>query len=144
MTKSYQTNLQTKHHTRNTHAHLCLTPVRRLCAHHMWVQRVARVTFAVGLGSRKSCLALVVSKPRWSYRVVVPNLHLHRQITLSYAIYLSRVYLNVSDCVTLYLVPMVCNNIPRDIPERDPPHTYIYTYIYTYFVRIDHRFRVLR
>jgi len=27
----------------------------------------------------------------------------------------------------------VCNNIPRDIPKRDPPRTYIHMY----FVRID-------
>jgi len=58
----------------------------------------------------------------------------------SSAIYLSRAYLNVSDCVTHIWpipMPMVCNDIPRDIPERDPPHTYARTYVHTYFVRID-------
>jgi len=59
--------------------------------------------------------------------------------------------MSVSECVRLcdthmahtYIVPMVypvfvwvCNDIPRDIPERDPPHTY--------FVRIDPRFRASR
>ena len=28
------------------------------------------------------------------------------------------------------------NDIPRDIPERDPPRTYVHTY----FVRLDPRF----
>ena len=38
--------------------------------------------------------------------------------------HLSRAYLNVPDCVMhLWPIPMVvCNNIPRDIPERDPPY----------------------
>ena len=57
---------------------------------------VARVTFAVG---EASCLVFVVSKPRWPHCTVIPNLHLHHQRTLSSAIYLSRAYLNVSDCV---------------------------------------------
>ena len=37
----------------------------------------------------------------------------------------------MSDCVThahIQPIPMVCNNIPRDIPERDPPRTYVRTY----------------
>ena len=29
----------------------------------------------------------------------------------------------------------VCNDIPCDIPEHDPPRTYVRTYIY--FARID-------
>ena len=33
-----------------------------------------------------------------------------------------------SDCVThIWPIPMVCINIPCDIPERDPPRTYIRT-----------------
>ena len=48
-----------------------------------------------------------------------------------------RAYLNVSDCVAhTYIVPMVypvfvwvCNDIPHDIPERDPPHMYVITYV---------------
>ena len=49
-------------------------------------------------------------------------------------IYLSQAYLNVSDCVIMthiWPIPMVCNNIPRDIPECDPPCTYVRTYIRT-------------
>ena len=95
---------------------------------------MARVTFAVGLGSRRSCLVLVVSKPRWPRCAVVPNLHLHHQRTPSSVInyiYLNRAYLNVSACVMhtygLYLVHMVCNNTPRDIPEHDPLRMYIHT-----------------
>ena len=41
---------------------------------------------------------------------------------------LSRAYLNVSDCVThIWPIPMlmVCNDIPRDIPKRDPPRIYV-------------------
>ena len=43
--------------------------------------------------------------------------------------YLSRAYLNVSDCVVHTMVYPVCNDIPRDIPERDPPRTYVRTYV---------------
>ena len=43
--------------------------------------------------------------------------------------YLSRAYLNVSDCVThIWPIPMVCNDILCDVPERDPPRTYVHTY----------------
>ena len=88
--------------------------------------RMARVTFCCRPIGDASCLVFVVSKPRWPRCAVVPDLHLHRQRTASSAIYLSRAYLNVSDCVThIWPIPMVCNNIPRDIPERDPPHTYV-------------------
>ena len=52
-------------YTRNMHAHLCLAPVRRLCARASYAgsgeARVARVTFAVG---EASWLVFVVSKPR--------------------------------------------------------------------------------
>ena len=58
---------------------------------------VARVTFSVG---EASCLVFVVSKPRWPHCAVIPNLHLHRQRMPLSAIYLSRAYLNMSDCVT--------------------------------------------
>ena len=45
-------------------------------------------------------------------------------------IHLSRAYLNVSHCVThIWPIPMVCNNIPHDIPERDLPRMYVRTYI---------------
>jgi len=57
----------------------------------------ARVARAVG---EASCLVFVVSKPRWPRCTIVPDLHLHHQRTPSSAIYLSRAYLNVSDCVT--------------------------------------------
>jgi len=74
-------------------------------------------------------LVFVVSKPRWPRRAVIPDLHLHRQrphISLE---------LSISECVTIdYLIwpmPMVCNDILRDIPERDPPRTYVRTYIRT-------------
>ena len=78
---------------------------------------------------RRSCLVFVVSKPQWPCRTVVPDLHLHRQRTLS-SPHLSRAYLNVSDCVThIWPILMVCNNIPHDIPEHDPPLMYL--------VRID-------
>jgi len=63
--------------------------------------RVAGVMFAVG---EASCLVFVVSKPRWPRCAVVPDLHLHRQRMPS-AIYLSRAYLNVSDCV-MHIWPM--------------------------------------
>ena len=78
--------------TRNTHAHLCLAPVRRLCARASYAgsgeARVARVKFSVG---EASCLVFVVSKPRWPRCAVVPDLHLHRQRTPS----------SVSECVRL-------------------------------------------
>jgi len=56
-------------------------------------------TFAEGEATC-SCLVFVVSKPRWPRCAVVPGLHLHSQRTPSSAIYLSRAYLSVSDCVT--------------------------------------------
>ena len=31
--------------------------------------------------------------------------------------------------IMAYTIIMVCNNILRDIPERDPPRTYICTYV---------------
>ena len=62
--------------TRNTHAHLCLAPVRRLCAH--------------GCSWGVYSLVFVVSKPWWPRRAVIPDLHLHRKehhphISLSWA-----------------------------------------------------------
>jgi len=83
----------------------------------------------VSCRSRRSCLVFVVSKPQWPCRTVVLDLHLHRQRTLS-SPHLSQAYLNVSDCVThIWPILMVCNNIPHDIPEHDPPLMYL--------VRID-------
>ena len=61
---------------------------------------------------RGSCLVFVVSKLRWPRCV--------RDLSES----------SVSECVTHIWpipMPMVCNDIPRDIPERDPPRTYIRT-----------------
>ena len=79
-----------------------------------------------------------VSKLLWPSCAIIPNLHLHHQRTLSSAvnyIYLSQAYLDVSNCWTyIWPIPMVlgrahlCNDIPRDIPERDPPSTYIHTW----------------
>ena len=82
--------------------------------------------------SLSSLVFVLVSKPRWPRRTVIPDLHLHRQRTPS--AHLSE--LSISECVTIdYLclwchirpMPMVCNDIPRDIPERDPPRTYART-----------------
>ena len=92
--------------TRNTHVQLCLVPVCRLCAHVMCGCRcrcsrevhMARVMFVVGLGEAVFFCVLVVSKPRWPHRVVVPNLHLHRQRMLSSA-HLSES--SISECVWL-------------------------------------------
>jgi len=113
------------------------------CARVMWVQ-VRRVTFAVGRPrTRRSCLVLVVFEPQWPRCAVVPSHHLHRQGTLLSA-HLSES--SISECVRLCdvhnygLFHMVCNNIPRDIPERDPPRTYVHTHL----VRIGPRFRASR
>jgi len=115
--------------TRNTHAHLCLAPasVQTMRAHLMWVQ-VRRVWHVLHLLYRRSCLVLVVFKPRWPRCVVITDLHLHCQRTLSSA-HLS--VQSISECVIygLYLVPMVCNDIPHDIPEY--VRTYIRMYIRT-------------
>ena len=112
---------------------------------HMCLMRVQlRRTWHMlrSLGS----LVFVVSKPRWPRHAVIPDLHLHRQRTLP--THLSE--LSISECVTIdYLwchiwpIPMVCNDIPRDILERDPPRTYARTYVHTYFVGIDPQFRAL-
>ena len=79
--------------------------------------------------SLSSLVFVLVSKPRWPRRTVIPDLHLHRQRTPS--AHLSE--LSISECVTIdYVIwPIVCNDIPRDIPERDPPRTYARTYIRT-------------
>ena len=65
-------------------------------------------------------------KPRWSRRAVVTDLHLHRQRKPSSVInyiYLSRAYLNMTDCTHIYRpIPMALgrahasNDIPRDFP----------------------------
>jgi len=68
---------------RNRHAHLCLTPVHRLCARIIcgcrWGARGTRYVCR----PRRSCLVLVVSKLRWHQRAIIPDLHLHHQRTLS-------------------------------------------------------------
>ena len=73
------------------HAHLCLTPVRRLCARVIYSvyavpgageARVAHVTFAVG----EAVWCFVASKLRWPRCAIVPDLHLHHQRTPSSAI----------------------------------------------------------
>ena len=73
----------------------------------------------------------VVSKLLWPRHAVVPDFHLHHQRSRRpRLIYLSRVYLNVSDCVMhIWRITMVCNGIPREIPECDPPRTYVRTYV---------------
>ena len=105
---------------------------------------MARVTFA--LGSRREKLFSVCSiqaamaPPRRSPRPpsLLPKNAVRDQ-------YLSRAYLKVSDCVThIWPLPMVCNDIPCDIPECDPPRTYVRTYVHMYFVRINPRFRASR
>jgi len=96
---------------------------------------VVRVMFAIHAVGE----AVGVCSTQAAMALLRPDLHLHRQRTPSSTIYLSRAYLNVSDCVTHIWpipMPMVCNNIPHD-----PPRMYILTYVHTYFVRIDSRFR---
>jgi len=119
------------------YAHACHMRVQVRCAWHV-------LRFAV---REASCLVFVVSKPRWP-RAVVPDLHLHRQRTPSSVIYLSRAYLNVSDCVT--------HTWPRPRPwyvttfrvtflsVTHHIRMYVRTYVHTYFVRIDPRFRASR
>ena len=108
------------------HAHLCLAPVRRLCACVICRCGTCYVS------CRRSCLVFIVSKLQWPCHAIVPNLHLHLQRTPS-SIHLSE---GVRLCDThMAVLPMVCNNIPRDIPERDPPRMYARTYVHTYFVK---------
>ena len=96
---------------------------------------MARVTFAVGSGEAQSlfgvCSVQAIMAPPHCY-----SLHLHCQRTAINCIYLSRAYLNVSDCV-MHIWPSlwpwvrahVCNDLLHDIPERDPPCTYIRMYV---------------
>ena len=81
--------------TRNTHAHLCLAPVRRVYARASYVgacrpgeARVARVRRSklFGVCSIQAAMAPLRRRPR--------------PPSPSSAIYLSRAYLNVSNCVT--------------------------------------------
>ena len=67
--------------TRNTHAHLCLVPVHRLCADYACASyagageaRVARYVCC-----RRSCLVFVASKQWWPRCTVVPDLRLHQK-----------------------------------------------------------------
>jgi len=88
--------------------------------------RVARVTFDVGSEKLFGVCSIQAAVAPLRPRPPSPS----RQRTPSSAIYLSRAYLNVSDCVThIWPIPMVCNDIPHDIPERDPPGTYVRTYV---------------
>ena len=86
--------------TRNTHAHLCLTPGRRLRARvkkcgagTIGEARVARVTFAnlIAVEAVWCCSIQAAMAPR--PRPPSPSPKNAEQ-------YLSRAYLNVSDCVT--------------------------------------------
>ena len=85
--------------TRNTHAHLCLTPVHRLCTHVICGCRWgARGTCYIYCRPRRSCLVLVGPKLRWPHHAIIPNLHLQRQRTLS-STHLSES--SISECVRL-------------------------------------------
>jgi len=123
------------------------TGMRRLCVCGAGEARVAHVTLAVG---EASCLVFVVSKPRWPRCSVVPDLHLHRQRTPSSAIYLSRAYLSVSDCVThIWPIPRPCLWYVTTfrvtfLSVTHHVRTYVRTYVHTYFVRIDPGFRASR
>ena len=118
--------------TRNTHAHLCIASVRRLRA---GIICGCRWGTHGSCWPRRSCLVLVVSKMQWPRCAVVPDLHLHRQRTLS-STHLSRAYLNVSDCVThiAYTYGM---------KQHSVWHSWAWPtmYVHMYFVRIDPRFR---
>jgi len=116
------------------HAQLSLTLVHRLCACIEYAgtgageARVAHVTFSVG----EAVWCLWYPSCDGPARLPSPL----PKNTIVRDQYLSRAYLKVSDCVThIWPIPMVCNDIPRDIPECHPPRT---------FVRIDPRFRASR
>ena len=115
--------------TRNTHAHLCLAPVCRLCVRVIcgcrWGMR------GKCYGCRPSCLVLVVFKPRWHRHAVVPDLNLHHQRTLS------STHLNVSDCVTHIIYGLYLWYVTTfRVTFLSMTH-----HVHTYFVRIDPRFR---
>ena len=118
----------------------------RLCAdyaHALYMRpgageaRVARVTIAVGaVFGVRSIQAAMAPLPRPTSASIVKERCRPRSISES----------SVSECVRLRdahtpaygrPISMVCNDIPRDIPERDPPRTYVCTHVHTYFVRID-------
>ena len=87
--------------------------------------RVARVTFAVGEAVWCCSIQAAMAPPHHRPRPPSPS----PKNAVDY-IYLSRGYLNVSDCVApIWPVPIWHNNIPCGIPEHDPPCTYVRTYI---------------
>ena len=101
-----------------------------------WGARTAHVTFAVeavkprGSTSLLPLTSISIAKERcrlWSTTSIwVEHTWMYRTVWHTYGLYL---------LMTLGRA-LVCNNIPRDIPERDPPRTYMHT-----FVRIDPWFR---
>ena len=123
------------------HAHLCLTLVHRLC----WTRSICGCRWGAHgicyVCCRRSCLVFVVFKPRWPHRAT--SISIAKEHRHPWSISES----SVSECVRLcdthmvYIYSMACNDILRDIPERDPPRMYVHTYVHTYFVRIDPRFR---
>ena len=62
---------------------------------------------------------------------LVPDLQLHHQRTPS-SVHLSECVRLCDTHTCMAVWSMVCNNIPRDIPERDPPCTYACTHVRTY------------
>jgi len=69
--------------TRNTHTHLCLAPMCRLCVRIICSCKwSARGKCYVCCRPRR-CLVSVVSKPQWPRHAIIPDLHLHHQRTLS-------------------------------------------------------------
>jgi len=106
-------------------------PVHRLCEHIICgCKWGTHGTCYVCCRPRRSCLVFVVSKPQWPAAPSSPtSISIVKECCYPY-IYLSRAYLNMSDCVThIWPIPMVCNDIRRDIPKHDPPPTYVRTYI---------------
>jgi len=138
--------------TRNTHAHLCLAPVRRLCARFLcgcrWGARgTCYVCCRIG---EASCLVFVVSKPWWLRCAVVPDLHLHRQSRLR-SIWVEHIWVcqTVWRTYGLYLGarPCLCYVTTFRVTFLSVTHhvrTYVRTYVHTYFVRIDPGFRASR
>ena len=95
--------------------------------------RVARVTIAVGAVFGVRCIQAAMAPLQRRSRPPHPS----SKNAVVRDQYLSRAYLNVrlSDAhIPAYgrLISMVCNDILRDIPERDPPRTYVRTHVCTY------------
>ena len=100
--------------------------------------RMTRVMFVVGLGELFGVSSIQAASRDGP---AAPSSPTSISIAKEYCcppIYLSWAYLNVWDCVThMWPIPMVCNSIPCDIPEHDPPRTYVHMYL----VRINPGFR---